>query len=160
MPSGWVVLSALPLTPNGKVDRGALPVAGDASAVVADFVAPVSPTQCRVAELWRELLGLERVGLRDNFFDLGGHSLLAARMVAELRETFGADVPMRDVFLDSTLEAVSAAVDRARGSTVQGTGANGAEDSLLDNLARLPMGAFEAMLADPSLTAPTRGADQ
>ncbi len=160
VPSGWVVLSALPLTPNGKVDRGALPVAGDASAVVADFVAPVSPTQCRVAELWRELLGLERVGLRDNFFDLGGHSLLAARMVAELRETFGADVPMRDVFLDSTLEAVSAAVDRARGSTVQGTGANGAEDSLLDNLARLPMGAFEAMLADPSLTAPTRGADQ
>ncbi len=128
--------------------------------MVADFVAPVSKTQCRVAVLWQELLGLERVGLRDNFFDLGGHSLLAARMVAELRETFGADVPMRDVFLDSTLEAVAASVDRARGSTAQGMGGNGAEDSLLDNLARLPRGTFEAMLADPSLTAPTRGAGQ
>ncbi|MFD8221340.1 amino acid adenylation domain-containing protein [Streptomyces sp. NPDC059697] len=160
VPSGWVALSALPLTPNGKVDRAALPDPGGASAVVADFVAPESQTQHHVAQLWQELLGLERVGLRDNFFDLGGHSLLAARMVAELRENLGADVPMRDVFLDSTLEAVSAAVDRARGSMAQGTGAHGAEDSLLDNLARLPLGSFEAMLADPSLTAPTRGAGQ
>ncbi|KDA41663.1 non-ribosomal peptide synthetase, partial [Frankia sp. BMG5.23] len=81
VPSGWVALERLPLTPNGKVDRGALPDAGAARGVVARFVAPASVVQRRVALVWEELLGVERVGLRDNFFDLGGHSLLVARMV-------------------------------------------------------------------------------
>src|SRR5207253_2261080 len=75
VPSGWVVLPELPLTPNGKVDRRALPVDGVVEGVVAAFVAPVSEVQRRIAVVWQELLGVERVGLRDNFFDLGGHSL-------------------------------------------------------------------------------------
>ncbi len=116
VPSGWVVLSALPLTPNGKVDRGALPDAGGASAVVADFVAPVSKTQCRVAVLWQELLGLERVGLRDNFFDLGGHSLLAVRTVARLRAERGIEIPLGMLFAHPLLGDFADRLDELTGA--------------------------------------------
>ncbi|KDA42838.1 hypothetical protein BMG523Draft_02388 [Frankia sp. BMG5.23] len=160
VPSGWVALERLPLTPNGKVDRGALPDAGAARGVVARFVAPASVVQRRVALVWEELLGVERVGLRDNFFDLGGHSLLVARMVDELHALFGIDVPIRDVFLDSTVEAVAASVERGLGTAVASEAVMSMQDSLLDDLARLPVGEFEAMLVDPSLTAPARGADE
>ncbi|BAL88452.1 putative NRPS [Actinoplanes missouriensis 431] len=154
VPSGWVVLADLPLTPNGKVDRRALPSADVAQGVVARFVEPVSPVQRRVAAVWRDLLGVARVGLHDNFFDLGGHSLLVARMADQLRYEFGVDVPIRDVFLDATVEAVAAGVERALGGSAATGGVTGADtDRLLDDLARLSGEQFDAMLADPSLTA-------
>jgi hypothetical protein len=88
VPGQFVVLPALPLTPNGKIDRKALPApeapAPGAGPAVDD--AQLTPLQRRVAGAWRDVLGRERVGLHDNFFDLGGHSLLVVRLHALLRE--------------------------------------------------------------------------
>ncbi|HEX2187287.1 MAG TPA: phosphopantetheine-binding protein, partial [Longimicrobiaceae bacterium] len=109
-PSAVVVLDALPLGPGGKTDRAALP----APAVVgAEHRLPRTPAEVRVAAVWREVLGVERVGVDDHFFDLGGHSLLATQVVSRLRARLGVDVVLQE-FLDApTLAALAAAVDRA-----------------------------------------------
>jgi acyl carrier protein len=99
VPSAFVMLDALPLTPNGKVDRRALP-APDASrdALSAGYVAPRSAAEQVMAELWSEVLGVERVGVQDNFFELGGHSLLATQVVSRTREALQCEVPLRKLF--------------------------------------------------------------
>ncbi|HEX6751659.1 MAG TPA: amino acid adenylation domain-containing protein [Longimicrobium sp.] len=112
VPAEVVALDAFPLTPNGKVDRAALPEprwgAGSASA------APRAGTEEVLAEIWREVLGVERVGRGDGFFALGGHSLLAARTVARIRRELGVDLPLREVFDAQTLEALALKVDAER----------------------------------------------
>jgi amino acid adenylation domain-containing protein len=86
VPAAYLRLDALPLTPNGKIDRKALPAPeGDAFARQA-YEAPVGETERALAEIWAEVLGLERVGRHDNFFELGGHSLLAVQVVAYMRD--------------------------------------------------------------------------
>ena len=86
VPSAFVVLDALPITPNGKIDRRALPVPTFLPFVQQQkFVAPGTPVEIQLAVIWREVLGLERVGVHDNFFDLGGHSLLATQLVSRVR---------------------------------------------------------------------------
>jgi len=83
IPAGIVMLAALPLTPNGKIDRRALPDPVDLVEQRKGFhVPPRDPLEFAIASIWRDLLGLANVGVRDNFFDLGGHSLLAVRMMA------------------------------------------------------------------------------
>jgi acyl carrier protein len=99
VPSAVVVLPALPLTPNGKVDRRALPEPfGSREGSVASFVAPRTPGEESLAAIWRELLGIERIGVQDHFFDLGGHSLLAAQLLSRVREAFGVEVPLAVLF--------------------------------------------------------------
>lgn len=111
VPSLWSWLDELPITPNGKVDRAALP---EPSAPAGEFVAPRTPVEEAVAEVWRELLDLERVGVHDDFFaDLGGHSLLATRVVALLGERFPVELPVSAVFEASTVELLAAEVHRA-----------------------------------------------
>lgn len=97
VPALYVPLAELPLTANGKIDRAALPDASGAAAS-ARYVAPRTPVEEELAGIWSELLGLDRVGVHDNFFDLGGHSLLAVRMLADVSETLGIQVPMRVLF--------------------------------------------------------------
>jgi amino acid adenylation domain-containing protein len=97
MPSAFVVLERLPLTPNGKIDRKALPVP-DRSGLEASYVAPRTPAEAVVADVWAEVLGIERVGAEDNFFELGGHSLLAVKALEILRERTGVDLPTRIIF--------------------------------------------------------------
>lgn len=114
-PAHWQVLAELPLTPNGKLDRKALP-APDASLLQQTFEAPRNALQAMLAALWCELLVLERVGLRDNFFDLGGHSLLATQVISRVRHARGVDLPLRSLFEARDLEAFAAAVQACAGA--------------------------------------------
>ncbi|MBV9929140.1 MAG: amino acid adenylation domain-containing protein, partial [Acidobacteria bacterium] len=97
IPTAWVVLEALPLTPNGKIDRRALPEPTSAASG-EEYVAPRTALEELVVGVWAEVLGVERVGVGDNFFDLGGHSLLAAQVVARLRRACAVDLPLRSIF--------------------------------------------------------------
>ncbi|MBI3688914.1 MAG: amino acid adenylation domain-containing protein [Actinobacteria bacterium] len=104
VPDTFVVVDDLPMTAGGKLDVTALPVPGPERPVLGTgFVAPVSGTQGLVAGIWRELLGLERVGIHDNFFDLGGNSLLLARMRARLEAAVGRQVPTLELFRHPTV---------------------------------------------------------
>ncbi|HYG65434.1 MAG TPA: amino acid adenylation domain-containing protein, partial [Thermoanaerobaculia bacterium] len=114
MPSAFVSLPALPLTPNGKVDRKALP-APDRQRAEEAYVPPRTPIEEIVAGIWAEVLGLERVRAADHFFELGGHSLLATRVVSRLREAFGVELPLRDVFELPNLQDLAGRVETVRG---------------------------------------------
>ncbi|WAC73177.1 amino acid adenylation domain-containing protein [Roseateles sp. SL47] len=98
VPSAFVVLDAFPLTPNGKLDRQALPDPDDGSVAMQAYEVPVGPVECAIAGIWQELLGMQRIGRHDNFFDLGGHSLLAVQMASRLRSELQVDVPLRQLF--------------------------------------------------------------
>ena len=102
VPAVWVQLSELPLTVNGKIDRQRLP-APEGRPEVGAYVAPRTPVEETLAEIWREVLQLDRVGVQDNFFELGGHSLLATRVVARVRENWSLEIPLRAIFDNSTL---------------------------------------------------------
>jgi len=111
VPARFVALESLPLTPNGKVDRKALPAldgAGPRSA--REFTAPHGEMEELVAQSWREVLGLEEIGVEDNFFDLGGHSLLATRVAARLRSSFHIELPLRKLFELPTISMLAACV--------------------------------------------------
>ncbi len=97
VPATLVLLPRLPLTPNGKVDRRALP-APEAPPAAEVRTAPQSELEQRIAAVWCEVLGVERVGVEDNFFDLGGHSLLLVRLHARLQEVLGRELPLLDLF--------------------------------------------------------------
>ena len=108
-----VALPALPLTPNGKVDRRALPAPADAAApVTTGYAAPRTAAEQLVAGVWRELLGVERIALADNFLDLGGHSLLIMQAVAKLEARTGTRVSPR-AFIFQNLEQLAREYDDA-----------------------------------------------
>jgi acyl carrier protein len=106
LPNHFVALDALPLTPNGKVDRNALPAPVTAVDAPDDgSAALMSPDEQRVADAWREVLGAQRIGLRDNFFDLGGHSLLLVKLQARLQCEFSTELPLVELFQRTTVQA-------------------------------------------------------
>jgi amino acid adenylation domain-containing protein len=98
VPSAFVPLERLPLTANGKVDRRALPAPDAGRAGAADFVAPRDACEKRLAALFGEVLGVERVGIHDDFFELGGYSLLATKVVSRIRDDFQVELPLRALF--------------------------------------------------------------
>lgn len=98
VPSRFAFVEALPLLPNGKIDRAALrPPEGRRPTLDVPFVPPRTPLETLLAGMWAEVLGVDRVGALDGFFDLGGNSLLAARLVAMLWDRLRIAVPMPDV---------------------------------------------------------------
>ncbi len=103
VPSAFVVLEALPLTSNGKLDRRALP-APEGSGLAAGYIAPSTPEEILLCELVAELLGLERIGLAENFFHLGGHSLVATRLAAQIHSRLDRDLPIRTIFEHPVLQ--------------------------------------------------------
>jgi amino acid adenylation domain-containing protein len=114
VPSALVTLEALPLNANGKVDRKALPMPGHTGARPADVVAPRGETEAALVALWSELLGVERVGIHDNFFALGGHSLLAVKLIIRLRERFGVELPLHAMFELSTIARQAGFLDKEK----------------------------------------------
>ncbi|TMQ10650.1 MAG: amino acid adenylation domain-containing protein, partial [Deltaproteobacteria bacterium] len=112
IPAAFVVLDELPRTGNGKIDRKALPAPSDDAYQRAAYVAPGTPTQEMVAATWREVLGVDRVGIHDNFFALGGHSLLAVRAVSRLCAALSVELPLRVLFEAPTVEQLAREVDR------------------------------------------------
>ncbi|MFZ0750089.1 MAG: amino acid adenylation domain-containing protein, partial [Pyrinomonadaceae bacterium] len=116
-PSRFVFLEALPLTPNGKVDRRALPAPeANRDDLIVTYFAPQTPTEEMLANIWSDVLAVEQVGVRDNFFDLGGHSLLATRVVSRIREAFTIEIPLRELFEQPTVWELALRVDEARRS--------------------------------------------
>ncbi len=117
VPSAFVTLEALPLSPSGKVDRGALPVPDKSRPELEQvYVAPRNEREQKLAEMCAELLGVERVGVYDNFFDLGGHSLLATQFISRLREAFRIELPLRILFESPTVAGLAEAIERTADS--------------------------------------------
>ncbi len=116
VPSAFVLLEAMPLTPNGKIDRRSLPVPDANRAEFEDDLAePRTADEQVIAQIWAEVLGLERVGIYDNFFELGGHSLLATQAISRLREAFKVEVPLRSLFESPTVATLSESLSKFRG---------------------------------------------
>ena len=113
VPSAFVVLEALPRTLSGKVDRRALPSPAEAGRA-GEYVAPATPVEERLCALFAELLGAPQVGIRDSFFRLGGHSLLATLLLSRVREAFGVEIPLRQVFQTPTVEELAKEITRAQ----------------------------------------------
>jgi hypothetical protein len=105
-PSTYMFLPTLPLTPNGKADRAALP-APDPAQRRRPFVQPRDRVEGLLAEIWSEVLHLDRVGAHDNFFDLGGHSLLLAKVRNQLQRRLGRTVPILDLFTYPTVASLA-----------------------------------------------------
>ncbi len=115
VPTALVEMAALPHTPAGKVDRNALPApTGAALATSAAYVAPRTPVEEELAALWREVLGVERVGVEDSFFELGGHSLLAAQLFSRLRERVQVELSLREFYRRPTIAAVAETIIELR----------------------------------------------
>jgi acyl carrier protein len=111
VPSGFLFLDHLPLTPNGKVDRRALPAPDQSRPELSgEFVAPRSPVEMELAQIWRELLAVEEVGIYDNFFELGGHSLLLTQLASWIRKAFQVEVPLRVLFDTPTIIEMTKAI--------------------------------------------------
>ncbi|MBH2873777.1 amino acid adenylation domain-containing protein, partial [Serratia marcescens] len=106
LPAAWVALDTLPLTPNGKLDRRALPEPQEDAYVREVYAEPEGELETLLAGIWRELLGLERVGRHDNFFELGGHSLLAVKLMAQLRRV-GLSAGVQTLFTAPTLSTLA-----------------------------------------------------
>jgi hypothetical protein len=107
IPQAFVRLPALPRTPHGKINRRALP-APDAARpeLAAVYVAPQTEVEQTLAGIWQDVLKLERVGVHDNFFELGGHSLLLVRVHSRVRDLFGSQVTLLDLFRYPTISTL------------------------------------------------------
>ncbi len=115
VPAVFLMLDRFPLTPNGKVDRRALPAPTDTRPELARaFVEFRTPTEELLVGIWSQVLGVERVGIYDDFFDLGGHSLLATQVVSRIRETFQVEMPLRRLFETPTVADLADSLDLSR----------------------------------------------
>ena len=113
LPSRWVFLDSMPMTSSGKIDRKSLPQSsGQRSDAVGEFRAQGTPAELALATIWAKLLGLEQVGIEDNFFDLGGHSLLAVSLLVAVRREFGIALPVSSLYQTPTVKLMAEKIQR------------------------------------------------
>ena len=116
VPVAFVTLNSLPLTANGKLDRLALPALDTSRPTIRTaYAVPRTPIEETLAGVWAQILGIERIGVRDNFFEIGGHSLLATRVMSRVRDAFNVDLPLRAFFENPTIAQLAELVEEARG---------------------------------------------
>ncbi|GAB1528923.1 MULTISPECIES: amino acid adenylation domain-containing protein [Brevibacillus] len=113
VPTFIIQLAELPVTPNGKIDRNALPEPDLSKLVSEDYVAPATENERKLAEIWQEVLGIERVGVLDRFFEIGGHSLHAAILLAKVNKEWQAEIPLRAVFQNPTVRSFAHVISEA-----------------------------------------------
>ena len=109
VPGSFVVLESFPLTTTGKIDRKAL-AAMEAPEHEQEFVAPRTALEQVLAGIFSTVLGVDRVGLLDNFFEMGGHSLMATQVASRARESLGIDLPLRKIFEEPAVGVLAAAI--------------------------------------------------
>jgi amino acid adenylation domain-containing protein len=108
LPAYFILLEQFPLTPNGKIDRRALPLPDRSRAELGmDLTAPRDETEAQLAVIWKHVLELDEVGIRDNFFEIGGHSLLAVRLMSEIEKAFAQKIPLVSLFRNATIESLA-----------------------------------------------------
>ena len=113
MPAILIAIDALPLSPNGKVDRSKLPPPDDSRPNLEEtFVEPRTEAEQLVAQVWEEVLKLDKVGICDNFFEFGGHSLSAIQVISRLREVFGKNIPLRLLFEEPTVAGLVPSIEK------------------------------------------------
>jgi acyl carrier protein len=114
VPNAFVILAALPLTANGKIDRRALPPPKSSSKPSDKYVAPRTPIEDILVNVWSEILKVEKVSINDNFFELGGHSLLATQLVAQIRDRLKVELPLRQLFNSATLAELAQGLEQLK----------------------------------------------
>lgn len=117
LPAALVRLEALPLTANGKLDRKALPAPKDEAYVRAEYEAPRGEVEMALAQIWQQLLDVERVGRRDNFFELGGHSLHSIKLVSRVSERLDARLSVAAIFQRPTVADLADMLSASRGAS-------------------------------------------
>lgn len=147
MPGAFVLLDAMPLGRNGKIDRKVLPEPDMSTQGNRDFLPPQNPTQEILAGIWKEVLGLDRVGIRDNFFERGGHSLLAVQVLSRIRQCFGLEIPLRRVFEAATIEALEQVVEEVLTEQLENLSDEEAEALLAEAQGGLPDTVFSGFQA-------------
>ncbi|WP_277884426.1 amino acid adenylation domain-containing protein [Paenibacillus polymyxa] len=111
VPSYFIQLQNMPLTPNGKIDRKALPAPEDSLQSRADYVAPRTWVEVKLAQIWQDVLGLEQVGVKENFFEIGGHSLRATTLASKIHKELNKPLPLRSIFEAPTIEQLAAVME-------------------------------------------------
>ena len=112
IPHAFVMLESLPLTPNGKVDRRALRAPDSREGLEISFVAPRSPIEEILTQIWTQALKVDQVGIYDNFFELGGHSLLATQLVSRIRNIFKVELSLREFFARTTVAELALSIEQ------------------------------------------------
>jgi amino acid adenylation domain-containing protein len=113
VPAFFIALDAFPLTPNGKIDRAALPAPDVAGSIAERYVAPRTPAEQALVEIWQQVLHVPQVGVHDNFFEIGGHSLLATQAVSRINDLFSLALPVRALFEAPDIENLARRVEGA-----------------------------------------------
>lgn len=111
IPNHFVRLKEFPLTPNGKIDRKSLPDISGETIVRKDYIAPRNETEEKLAEIWQEVLGIEKIGITDNFFELGGQSLGVMRLINIIEKKFSVKLTIPEFFANPKIESISLLID-------------------------------------------------
>ncbi|QOS97403.1 amino acid adenylation domain-containing protein [Brevibacterium sp. JNUCC-42] len=111
IPSFFIKVDKIPVTVNGKIDKKALPEPEKELELQTVYVAPTNPTEEILVQIWQKVLGIERVGIEDNFFDLGGHSIKAMMLASNIYKELKIDMPLREIFKHTTIKEMARFID-------------------------------------------------